>query len=65
MVVDPNNQQYYDLGAPAPAPAPWYKQRQVQQKLFIGVLVGLLVMFGSYLILRYILTAITTGVGVA
>lgn len=45
MVVDPNNQHYYDLGAPAPAPAPWYKRREVQQKLFIGVLVGLLVVF--------------------
>ncbi|MCR4311766.1 MAG: hypothetical protein NUV56_00620 [Candidatus Uhrbacteria bacterium] len=35
--MDPNNQQYYDLGAPAPAPAPWFRRRDVLVRLGIGV----------------------------
>ncbi len=48
MVVDPNNQQYYDLGEPAPTPAPWFKRSQVQQRALVGALVVMLVGFVGY-----------------
>lgn len=43
MTVDPNNQHYYDLGAPQPAPLPWFRQRAVLVRLGLGAVVAVVV----------------------